>query len=66
MIDTAYDFLTISQIEETLDLMAMNKLNMFHWHIVDDESFPYVSTTYPELRYVWLPKLSVALCYICA
>ena len=29
--------------------MSATKMNVFHWHIVDDQSFPYESITYPDM-----------------
>ncbi|KAI3388502.1 hypothetical protein SNEBB_000296 [Seison nebaliae] len=48
-IDTARHYQPISIIRKQIEAMSYNKFNIFHWHITDDQSFPFVSETYPEL-----------------
>jgi hexosaminidase len=49
MIDVSRHFEPVNQIERTLDGMAMVKLNVFHWHLSDDQGFRAESKIYPKL-----------------
>lgn len=49
MIDTSRHFLPLPAIYEMLDAMSYSKFSVLHWHLVDDQSFPYVSAKFPAL-----------------
>lgn len=49
MIDCSRHFEPISVLERNIDAMAAVKLNVFHWHLIDDQGFRMESKVYPKL-----------------
>jgi len=50
LLDPARHFLPVAVIEWNLDAMAAVKLNVFHWHLSDDQGFRAESKKYPRLQ----------------
>ena len=49
LLDTARNYYPVRDILRTIRAMAFNKLNVFHWHITDSQSFPLVLPSVPNL-----------------
>ena len=49
MLDTSRAFYPPRTIKQILDVMNLAKMNVFHWHIVDDDSFPLTLKSYPNI-----------------
>ena len=49
MLDSARHFMPLPFIKRLLDLMAFYKLNVFHWHLTDDQGWRIEIRKYPRL-----------------
>ena len=49
MLDVARHFYTKAEVEQLLDVMAQQKMNVFHWHLTDDQGWRIEIQKYPEL-----------------
>jgi hexosaminidase len=52
MLDVSRHFYTVPQVERILDLEAHYKLNVFHWHLSDDQGWRIQIKRYPRLTTV--------------
>ena len=50
LVDVARHFQTIEVLKRNLDAMAAVKLNVFHWHLTEDQGFRVESKKYPKLH----------------
>ena len=49
MLDVSRHFYTIDEVKELLDVMALYKMNKFHWHLTDDQGWRIEIKKYPKL-----------------
>ncbi len=50
MIDASRHFMPVEVIKRNLDGMAAVKLNVLHWHLVDDQGFRVECLAFPNLH----------------
>ncbi len=49
LLDTCRSFFSVSFIKKMLDACALHKLNVFHWHLTDDQGWRFEVPCYPRL-----------------
>ena len=52
MLDASRHFFTVDEVKQLLDIVAMHKINTFHWHLTDDQGWRIEIKAYPELTRV--------------
>lgn len=52
MLDCARHMTSVPDIKKLVDVLAMLKLNVLHWHLTDDQGWRIESERYPELNTV--------------
>ena len=61
MLDCSRHFSSVAMIKRQLDMMALLKLNRFHWHFTDDQGWRIEIKKYPKLAQVGSIREKVAL-----
>ncbi len=51
-LDVCRHFFTVDEVKRYLDIMALHKFNVFHWHLTDDQGWRIEIKKYPELTTV--------------
>jgi hexosaminidase len=52
MLDVGRHFMPIEFVKKMIDLLAMHKMNVFHWHLTEDQGWRIEITKYPRLTQV--------------
>jgi hexosaminidase len=52
MLDSARHFQSVDYVKKLIDAMAAHKLNILHWHLVDDQGWRIEIAKYPKLTQI--------------
>ncbi|WP_297512203.1 family 20 glycosylhydrolase [uncultured Caulobacter sp.] len=52
LVDSARHYQSLDTLKAVIDAMAVHKLNIFHWHLVDDQGWRLEIKKYPKLTEV--------------
>lgn len=65
VLDVSRHFYNVKTIKEMLDLMAFYKMNVFHWHLADNEGWRLEIKKYPKLTEVgaWRTEIPGSVMY---
>ena len=65
MLDVSRHFYNVKAVKEVLDLMAFYKMNVFHWHLADNEGWRLEIKKYPKLTEVgaWRTEIPGSVMY---
>ena len=51
-LDVCRHFFTVDEVKRYLDILALHKMNTFHWHLTDDQGWRIEIKKYPKLTTV--------------
>jgi len=65
MLDVSRHFYSVKAIKEIIDLMALYKMNVFQWHLCDDEGWRLEIKKYPRLTSIgaWRKEIPGSVFY---
>ena len=52
MLDVSRHFYNVDEVKNIIDVLAMLKINTFHWHLVDDQGWRIEIKKYPKLTQI--------------
>lgn len=52
LLDVARHFYTVDQVKTYIDILALHKMNVFHWHLTDDQGWRIEIKKHPRLTEV--------------